>query len=142
MKTSKTYRYSKHHSLIIGLILTCITGILLFFINKDTTISELDEGLFFIVGLTTMGALSAFNQYAGSQSDRDRIEKSIDKKKNNLEQEVTNAIQIIKKNQQIFQIPEEVIQSLDLAVQKVSLSKDSFKEIETSKEEKEKEKVS
>jgi hypothetical protein len=135
MKISKNYKDSEDYSLIVGLILTCITGILLFIINKDATISEFDEGLFFIVGLTTMGALSAFNQYAGSQSDRARIKKSIAKKKDILEQEVTNAIQIIKKNQQLFQIPEEVIQSLDLAVQKVSLSKDSFKEIETNQEE-------
>lgn len=73
-------------SLLVGLILTCFIGILIFLVSGDETISELDQGLTFIIGLTTMGALSAFHQYREDTIICDRIKKSTDKKKEtNLE---------------------------------------------------------
>jgi uncharacterized membrane protein len=61
---NESYQKLKYYILIVGLILTFIIGILLFVISKNETISEFEQGLFFIIGLTTMAALSAFKQYA------------------------------------------------------------------------------
>ncbi|NJK48220.1 hypothetical protein HC931_08580 [Candidatus Gracilibacteria bacterium] len=69
---------NNRRSSIVGLILSCITGILVFIVGSDETISEFDQGLTFIIGLTTMGALSAFHQYTNNQIIGDRINKSID----------------------------------------------------------------
>lgn len=69
----------RQRSSIVGLILSCITGILIFIVSGDEMISELDQGLTFIIGLTTMGALSAFNRYREDRIIGDRIDNSINK---------------------------------------------------------------
>jgi high-affinity Fe2+/Pb2+ permease len=73
MKLDTNYR----RSLLVGLILFCVTGILIFTVSSDETISEFDQGLTFIIGLTAMGALSAFHQYTDKPKICDRIDRSI-----------------------------------------------------------------
>jgi membrane-bound lytic murein transglycosylase len=150
MKTNKTYQKLEYRSLIVGLILTCITGILLFFIGKDETISEFDLGLTVILGLTTIAALSAFQQYSGNQINTDRIKKNIDKtKENDLEKKVVyspeesmqKAIktnqdfikknqELLEKTQRILRFSEASIQSVKSAIQKASLDKETIQETE------------
>ncbi|MCU0534621.1 MAG: hypothetical protein MUD14_12075 [Hydrococcus sp. Prado102] len=71
-------KLDKNHqrSLVVGLILSGVTGILIYIVGGDKIISEFDQGLTFIIGLTTMGALSAFNLYAGNQINSDRIDRA------------------------------------------------------------------
>jgi hypothetical protein len=80
--TTKSFQKSESRSLIVALILSCFTGILLFFISKDQIISEIDLALLFIVGMTTMAALEAFHEYFAGQIKIDRNDniKKIDSK--------------------------------------------------------------
>lgn len=52
---------------MVGLLLSCMTGILLLIVGRDTVISEIDQGLVLISGMTTIAALSAFEQFRGNQ---------------------------------------------------------------------------
>ncbi|GBF81525.1 hypothetical protein [Aphanothece sacrum] len=64
MRKNNDFDVVKYRSLIVGLFLTGITIILLYFVGQDEQISELDQVLVFITGITTIAALSAFANFS------------------------------------------------------------------------------
>lgn len=67
---TKSFQKLEDRSLIIGLIISSIAGILVFLITRDETVSEIDRALLFLVGMTTIAALEAFHNYFSDMQNK------------------------------------------------------------------------
>lgn len=93
MQKNKALQFLDYRPLIVGLILSFITGILVVIAGKDEVISEIDRVLILISGMTTGAALSAFNFYRGNGITENLVNENYNDKDVFLdEQIVSNAI--------------------------------------------------